>query len=114
MLKLEKEYIYEDGNVENNEEKINDEILPLAKPEKRVLKKGEIYGEDVISNYISHKDKIENGDIFFEIVTEDGTYEIKSLEELKKNIYEVDIFHKSFTLDEKGNLASYKYKRVLE
>lgn len=90
-----------------------DEYDMDAKPTTvRDLKENELYGTDVINNFVGHEADIVSGKIYFNII--DGTNKTKytSYSKIKNEINKYDIYKKSFELSGSGQLLGYSFTKV--
>lgn len=91
----------------NNDILIEDEAMPLA------LDKAEVVtGTKVLSDFISHQKDIENGNVVFELMLDNGSCSFYvTLDELKFHINEKGKYKKYFVTDN-GKLVRYTYLEI--
>ncbi|MCQ2911513.1 MAG: hypothetical protein MJ244_04910 [Clostridia bacterium] len=91
----------------NNDILIEDEAMPLA------LDKAEVVtGTKVLSDFTSHQKDIENGNVVFELMLDNGSCSFYvTLDELKFHINEKGKYKKYFVTDN-GKLVRYTYLEI--
>lgn len=76
----------------------------------RELKKNEVYGRTVVSNFEDKKAQFEKGELYFIVDNEN----IFKLDDLKTKMKDFDIYNKEYEINDEGKLLGYTFTKVLE